>query len=127
MRLVFNKKYFLVFVALFFTEVLIAVFVHDQFVRPFIGDVLVILLIYTFVRMFFDVKNYKLLAVCILFFACMIELGQYFELVSRLGLADSKIATTIIGTSFDWKDILAYTIGFGLILFGSKPKGSRSR
>jgi len=122
MKLVFNKKFFLVFLALFFTELSIAIFVHDQFVRPIVGDVLVILLMYVFVRAFFDVRNYKLLAGCILLIAYLIELGQYFDLVSRLGLTDSRIAITIIGTSFDWKDILAYTIGFGLVLFGSRTK-----
>lgn len=40
---------------------------------------------------------------------------QYFELVNLLNLGDSKIATTVIGTSFDWKDLVAYTIGFILI------------
>jgi hypothetical protein len=77
---------------------------------------------YAFMRTFFNVRNYKLLAVCILLFAYLVELGQYFELVSRLGLADSRIATTVIGTSFDWRDILAYTIGFGLILLGNVEK-----
>ena len=33
-------------------EVLIALFVHDAFVRPYIGDVLVVVVIYTFVRIF---------------------------------------------------------------------------
>ena len=122
MRLAFDKKYFLIFVTIFLTEVCIAVFVNDQFVRPFVGDLLVIFLMYAFMRTFFNVRNYKLLAVCILLFAYLVELGQYFELLSRLGLADSRIATIVIGTSFDWRDILAYTIGFGLILFGNVAK-----
>ena len=33
-------------------EVLIALFVHDAFIRPYIGDVLVVIVIYTFVRIF---------------------------------------------------------------------------
>ncbi len=119
MKLVFNKKYLFFFVFIFLVEVYIAAYVNDQFVRPLVGDVFVILLIYSFVRIFCDVRNYKVLAVCILFFAYFVEIGQYFELVSLLNLADSKIASTIIGTSFDWRDLVAYTIGFVLILVES--------
>ena len=97
-------------------EVFIAVFIKDGFVRPFVGDVLVVLLIYSFVRTFVDVRNHLWPAVCVLAFACLVEVGQYFEMASRLGLADNRIATIIIGTSFDWRDLLAYTVGFILIL-----------
>ena len=34
-------------VILLLTEVLIALYVHDAFVRPYIGDVLVVIVIYT--------------------------------------------------------------------------------
>jgi hypothetical protein len=124
MKLDFSKKYFSIFAIIFCVEVLIAMFVRDQFVRPFVGDLLVVLLIYSFVRTFFDVRNSKLLALCILLFAFTVEIGQYYDLVSRMGLADSRIATTIIGTSFDWRDLVAYTIGFILILVGSKERFS---
>ena len=33
-------------------EVLIALFVHDSFVRPYVGDMLVVVVIYAFVRIF---------------------------------------------------------------------------
>ena len=39
-------------VILLLTEVLIALYVHDAFVRPYIGDVLVVIVIYTFIRIF---------------------------------------------------------------------------
>jgi hypothetical protein len=85
-------------------------------VRPLLGDVLVILLLYAFVRTFFAVKSDRVLGLGILVFAFLIEVAQYFDLVSRLNLADSKIVATIIGTTFDWRDLVAYTIGFILIL-----------
>ena len=122
MKFGFCKKYFLVFAIVCCVETLIAMFVSDQFVRPFVGDLLVVLLLYSFVRTFFDVRNQKLLAVSILLFAFTVEIGQYFDLVSRMGLANSRIATIIIGTSFDWRDFLAYTIGFVLILISSKKR-----
>ena len=116
----FSKKHFPIFVFVFLVEAYIALFVTDQIIRPSVGDVLIVVLIYSFVRMLFAVRNHHRLAVCILLFSYLVELGQYFDLVSILGLADSKLATIVIGTSFDWRDLLAYTIGFILIFVGGK-------
>ena len=44
--LTFNPRYFLVAVALFITEVLIALYVRDDFIRPYVGDFLVVILVY---------------------------------------------------------------------------------
>jgi hypothetical protein len=120
MRLHFSKKHAFTFILVFLVEVYIALFVTDQIIRPLVGDVLVVVLIYSFVRMILDVRNPHRLAVCILLFSYLVELGQYFDLASILGLADSKFATTVIGTSFDWRDLLAYTVGFILILVGGR-------
>ena len=116
MKIKFRAKYLFVFAGILLTEVWIALFVNDQIIRPFVGDMLVILLIYAFVRVFIEPRNHIVLAVCILVFAYLVEIGQYFELVSRLGLADSGIARIVIGTSFDWVDLLAYTIGFMIVI-----------
>ena len=43
-------RYLSAFAALLLIEVLIALFVHDAFVRPFIGDVLVVAVLYCLVR-----------------------------------------------------------------------------
>jgi len=47
MSFTFNTKYFLLAFALFFVEVYIALYVHDDIIRPYIGDVLVVILIET--------------------------------------------------------------------------------
>ena len=41
----FNKKYFLLFLLLFITEVIIAIFIHDSFIRPYAAYTLGILLV----------------------------------------------------------------------------------
>jgi hypothetical protein len=110
MKLAFHKSYFIILVSLFLLEFCIAVFVRDQFVRPFVGDVLVIWLVYAFVRTFYKGPP-TLIAWAVFVFACLVELGQYFELASILHLQDSKIARIIIGSTFDWRDLLAYFIG----------------
>ena len=106
----FNWRYFLTFIALLLTEVFIAVFVHDKIIRPYVGDILVIILMYTFIRTFIK-KSIKLLPIYLFIFACMVEVAQYFNIVSKLSLQDNALISTAIGTSFDFIDILCYFIG----------------
>ena len=54
----FKPKYLLLCVFIFCIEVLIAKYMHDQVIRPFGGDVLVVVLIYAFIRSFLNI-NYK--------------------------------------------------------------------
>lgn len=51
----FNLRYCYWTILLLVTEVCIAVFIHEQFVRPFIGDVLVVILIYCLVKTFWNI------------------------------------------------------------------------
>lgn len=95
---------------LFAVEVFIALFVHDRFIRPFVGDVLVVILIYTFIRIFIPEKI-RPLPLFIFIFAAGVEVAQYFKIVEVLGLQDNKVMSTIIGTSFDIRDILCYFVG----------------
>lgn len=106
----FNKNYFLLFVLLFVTEVLIALYVHDNFIRPFFGDFLVVILVYTFVMSFINAPKIAV-AVGVLLFAFVVELSQYLQLIELLGLHDSKLAKTVMGNSFMWEDILMYVLG----------------
>ena len=95
---------------LFAVEFCIALFVHDSFVRPFVGDVLVVILIYTFIRIFIPEKV-RLLPLYVFVFAAAVEILQYFRIVEVLGLQDNVIMSTVIGTSFDIRDILCYFVG----------------
>ncbi|WP_434684387.1 DUF2809 domain-containing protein [Pseudanabaena minima] len=114
-RLTFNRKYFYLTVLFFLIEVYIAIFINDQLIRPFIGDVLVVILIYCFIKSFWKVHS-QVAAISVFGFACAIEGLQYLKFVDRLGLAENKVLATILGTTFDWKDILAYALGTVIIL-----------
>ena len=107
--------YLILFLILFAAEVLIALFVHDAFVRPYIGDILVVILICAFLRIFIPDKI-MLMPVYATLFAVFVETLQYFDFVNVIGLADNKIISTVIGRTFDIKDIMCYTVG-GLIFF----------
>src|SRR5437764_754453 len=95
----FQLKYFLLTVILFLIEVLIALFVHDHFIRPFVGDILVAILIYCFIKSFFN-SLVIITAIAVLLFSYLIEVLQYFNIVKILRLQNSNLARVIIGTSF---------------------------
>lgn len=111
----FNPRFFGYTLVLFVIEVLIALYVHDNFVRPYLGDYLVVMLLYCGVRTFINASPLKI-ALAVLLFAYFIELLQYFHLVDRLGLAGNTVARTVIGYGFEWLDLLAYTLGVISIL-----------
>jgi hypothetical protein len=115
----FNKNYFGVAALIFAIEVMIALFVRDSFVRPYLGDVLVVILIYSFIKAFLDFPVLPV-AIFVLLFAFTIELLQYIHIVEILGLRDSKIVSTVLGTSFAWYDMFAYIAGFVIILIGER-------
>jgi hypothetical protein len=113
--LTFNLKYFLLAIIFFITEVFIALFVHDGFIRPYVGDYLVVMLIYCAVKTFVKAAPLKT-AAGVLIFSYVIEVLQYLDIVERLGLSGNVIAKTVIGYGFEWWDILAYTLGVITIL-----------
>lgn len=113
--LTFNLRFFLLTIVFFVTEVLIALYVKDDFVRPYVGDYLVVMLIYCAVRTFIKANPVKV-AIAVLLFAYMIEVLQYFRIVDRLGLSGNPVAKTVIGYGFEWWDMLAYTLGVLTIL-----------
>jgi hypothetical protein len=111
----FNRNYLLLTLLLFSIEIGIALFVHDSFIRPYIGDVLVVILMYCFVKSFLKVSVSKV-AIAVLLFAFGIEILQYLAIVEKLGLQNNRLARTVIGTSFSWEDILAYLAGIVIVI-----------
>lgn len=114
--------YLLTTIILLITEVLIALYVHDDFIRPYVGDALVVIVLYTFVRILIPEKG-RLLPLFIFIFAVVVEILQGIHIVNILGVADNRFLRTLIGDSFDIKDILCYGVGCILLwLYESKRK-----
>ena len=59
--------YLIVFILFMVVETLIALYVHDDFIRPYIGDIIVVMVLYSFVRIFIPEK-YRLLPLYIFIF-----------------------------------------------------------
>jgi len=101
-------------IALFAIEVLIALFVHDDFIRPYVGDVLAIAFVYTALRALTPLGFVPALALTVAI-ALAIEISQALGLLGALGLADNRIARTVLGGVFDWHDLVAYAAGGAIV------------
>ena len=103
-------SYFLIFCSLMAVEVCIALFVHDSFIRPYVGDMLVTLLLCCMARVAVPEKM-RLLPLYVLLFAACVEIGQYFDVVALLGLEDNRLISIALGRTFSWLDLVCYAIG----------------
>lgn len=110
-----NKRLFygIIFAVLVIVEIVIGVFVHDAFIRPYFGDVLVVIALYALIRIIIPEK-YSFLPLAVFVFSVIVEILQGFHLADVLGVKNA-VLRAIIGTSFDWKDILCYAIGCAVI------------
>jgi hypothetical protein len=109
----FDRQSFVVFLLSLCIVVIIGAFFRDAFVRHFLGDVFIVVVICFFVRSLWPVKPW-VLVLGTLIFSYGVEVTQYFRLIDLLGWRNSQLAHLTIGSSFDWFDLLAYTIGAGI-------------
>ena len=119
MKLTFNRNYFIGFIILLLIEILIERFFKTGFIRHTLGDYLVVILLYCFVRAFTNL-TVKIAAISVLIFAYIVEVLQYLNIVSFLGLSSNKTANIIIGNTFSFSDILAYTFGIITVVLFEK-------
>ena len=108
-------KYLVAFFILLIIEILIALYVHDSFVRPYVGDMLVVIVLYCFAK-FIVLDKFKHLPLLIFIFAVIVELMQYFNVVNLLGLENNCFFRVLIGQVFDIKDIMCYGVGTIIII-----------
>jgi len=111
----FNRTYLLLAILLFISEVLIALYVRDKIIRPYVGDFLVVMLVYCFVKSFLNISVMKA-AIFTLLFAYLVEWAQHLQVLHMLGLQDNRLARIVLGSAFEWIDMLAYTLGVIFIL-----------
>lgn len=110
-----NKSYISPTLVLLTTELVIGLFVHDKLIRPFIGDLLVVILLYSAARIFVQ-WQVTTTALVVLLFAYSVELSQYFHLIYHLGWQNSLLAQLVLGTSFSPTDMGMYSLGFVAII-----------
>jgi hypothetical protein len=110
-----NKStYAVAAIIIFLLEVIIARYVNDSFVRPYAGDILAVILIYCAMMAVTNLSP-KVAIISTLTFAFCVEIAQYFNVISLLGLEHIKLARIVIGTSFSWLDLVCYVVGIGIV------------
>lgn len=100
----------LIFAAFLGLEIWIALYVHDSIVRPYFGDVLAVICVYFFARVF-DVRT-RWLSIPVTLFAFCVEAVQ---LTGLSGILPEPFST-IAGGTFDPADLLCYLAG-GVVCF----------
>ncbi|MHA7002186.1 ribosomal maturation YjgA family protein [Aeromonas schubertii] len=107
--------------------VLIALYARGPFWRGFLGDVTIVLVLFSGAGLMVR-REPRRLALWVLFFCCVVEGAQGLHLVDRLGIQAHWLRVAI-GNHFDPLDLLAYTLGAALAaLIGShtlrRPDGT---
>ena len=106
----FSPSYLALTLLLFAVEFFIGLYVRDSFIRPFVGDMLVVILLYCFLRTFWSDSGMRpIVLVCV--WAFLVEFSQYFDPVGALGLEGNRVISTLWGRTFSWLDLLAYLAG----------------
>lgn len=98
------------FIILLIIEILIAKFVVDDFIRPYLGDFLVVILLYCFLMAISRISVFKGLIV-VLIFSFAVEFFQMINIVKVLQYHPPEIVMIILGSSFSIWDLLAYSLG----------------
>ncbi|MFZ5746233.1 MAG: DUF2809 domain-containing protein [Pseudomonadota bacterium] len=96
--------------ALFTVEGMIALFVHDAFVRPYLGDSLAVALVHCSLRAVTRLRPMHA-ALAAFGIAALIELGQLVGILHLIGLEHSRLARIVLGSGYDPRDFLAYAAG----------------
>ncbi|GAA4238255.1 hypothetical protein GCM10022291_28030 [Postechiella marina] len=110
MHLKLNKPYLIITISLLITEVLIATYLKTGFIRHTFGDFLATILVYASFKSFFKINAIKL-GVAVLLIAFTIEFAQLINVLKILNLENNYLIKTILGSTFQISDLVAYTLG----------------
>lgn len=112
-----NSKltYFIGFIFLLIIEILIAKYVEDDFIRPYGGDFLVVILIYCFLMAISKISVLRGILV-VLIFSFSIEFFQMINYVKVMQYQPPEVVMIILGHDFSGWDLLAYSLGLLLVL-----------
>lgn len=121
----FHFGYLVLAILLFSVELAIAKYVNG-WIRSYIGDVLVVILIYVALMSIVNF-NKKAVVLFTLIFAFAIEFSQYFNLADRLGFEQGSVPYIVLGNTFSVADLVCYAVGGLIILLVENSYLSSSR
>ncbi len=88
----------------------------NRWIREYIGDMIIVMLIYSFLQSIKDFDPIRL-SVFVIGFSFSVEILQYIKIISFLGFKENYITKIIFGSVFDPLDLTAYLIGTVFILY----------
>ena len=122
--------YIIGFILLVAVEVCIGVFYFSHFIRSYVGDVIIVWVLYCLFRSFVPRKfNSYGVALGILAFSFAVEFLQKAHIADILGI-ENKLLRIIIGTSYAAEDLWCYAAGtavtiLGIFISGKLSKGAK--
>lgn len=119
MKLQFNKYYLGLAHFLFLVELAIAFTLKTGFIRHTFGDYLVVILLYAIIR---GCTNMSVWAssLVVLLIAFAIEFLQLTPFLAYFNLQHSYTAKLIFGSTFQFTDLVAYTLGIVTVMLIEK-------
>ena len=100
---------------LFCIEVTIAIYVKQGFIRVVFGDFLVVIMLYYFITSFIKAKPIYI-GIIVLFIAYLVEFLQFIDILNIVNYKNNYLVNIILGTTFNSKDIIAYTVGIATVI-----------
>lgn len=119
MKIQFNKYYLGLAHFLFLVELAIAFTLKTGFIRHTFGDYLVVILLYAIIR---GCTNMSVWAssLVVLLIAFLVEFLQLTPFLTYFNLQNSFTAKLIFGSTFQFTDLVAYTLGIITVLVVEK-------
>lgn len=111
--------YIIILILLIAVEVVIALTQHNNWLRSYGGDVIVVWAVYCLVQSVIGGKKPVITHIGVLIFAFLVEFLQYIHIVDIIGLGDIEFFRILIGTSFAVEDLLSYALGTAIGIVGS--------
>lgn len=96
-------------------EVLIAMYLKTGFIRHTFGDFMAVILLYCFFKSFIQENHFKI-ALSVLLLAFIIEFLQLINILSMFNLQNNHLIKLLLGTTFHFSDLVAYTLGILTVL-----------
>jgi hypothetical protein len=87
---------------------------HFKVIPLFVGDILWATMVYFIVRFLFINKPIKFIAIASLLFSYAIEILQVYKAPWIDSIRPTLFGRLVLGSTFNWGDMLSYTIGVGL-------------
>ena len=115
MTLQLNKTYITLTILLFATEVLIATYFKQGFIRYTLGDYLIVILLYCFFKSFIK-ENHFNIAIGVLALSFFTEFLQGIHILKLLNLQNNHLIRLVLGSNFELSDLAAYLSGIITVL-----------